>query len=276
MLETLNNRDCKIQVRTEYVFDDFIKSKYQNLDITLSDVVLDCSRGALRRHTIFLPPNFQHFLCSFNGTGHGSRQLLVAILKKFGWYDSAVVSKNFSFDPTTLSHYIKGLSSSDSYYQKFFISNDSQTFFNEINGFNYNRFNHLPNLKELESKIASSFLHIVSETMATSYYPFFTEKFLYSVVNKGLFLAYAQPNWHLHLEKYFGFKLYKKLFDYRFDTIQHPLDRLLELMTMISKFSVLSTDDWHDLARIEQDVIDYNHYHYHSKEWLNFLKKATQ
>jgi len=108
--------------------------------------------------------------------------------------------------------------------------------------------------------------------VATSYQPFVTEKFLYSIVTRGLFLAYAQPGWHNHLEKYYGFKRYTKLFDYRFDTIENPIERLVELMTMISKFSVLSTDDWRDLYEMESDTIEFNYDHYFSEDYLKHLK----
>jgi hypothetical protein len=63
------------------------------------------------------------------------------------------------------------------------------------------------------------------------------------------------------------------LFDYRFDAIQNPVERLVELMTMISKFSVLSSDDWKDLYLLEQDTIEYNYDHYFSKDYLVALKK---
>jgi hypothetical protein len=93
------------------------------------------------------------------------------------------------------------------------------------------------------------------------------------VVTRGLFLAYAQPGWHDQVEKHYGFKRYTKLFDYHFDSIQNPVERLVELMTMISKFSVLSKSDWHDLHLIEQDTIEYNHYHYSSGNYLKMLEK---
>jgi len=115
----------------------------------------------------------------------------------------------------------------------------------------------------------------VSETMATSYVPFVTEKFLYSVVTRGLFLSYAQPGWHAHVEKYYGFKRYTKLFDYQFDTIQNPVERLVELMSMISKFSILTIDDWKDLYLLEQETIEYNYDHYFSGSYLTKLKQAT-
>ena len=135
------------------------------------------------------------------------------------------------------------------------------------------RFEHDKNIYNLENKLTQSFLHIVSETMATSYYPFLTEKFLYSIVTRGLFLTYAQPGWHAHIEKYYGFKLYTKLFDYRFDSITNPVKRLIELMTMIGKFSKLTTDEWHGLYLLESDSIEYNYDHYFSKSYLKSLKQ---
>ena len=128
----------------------------------------------------------------------------------------------------------------------------------------------------MENKLTQSFLHIVSETIATSYYPFVTEKFLYSIVTRGLFLSYAQPGWHAHIEKYYGFKLYTKLFDYRFDSITNPVERLVELMTMVGKFSKLTPFEWHDLYLIEQDNIEFNYDHYFSGNYLNVLKEFDE
>jgi hypothetical protein len=86
-------------------------------------------------------------------------------------------------------------------------------------------------------------------------------------------LSYAQPGWHTHLEKFYGFKKYTKLFDYRFDLIQNPVERLVELMTMISKFSTLSLDEWQDLYLLEQDAIEYNYDHYHSRAYQRCLSQ---
>jgi hypothetical protein len=110
--------------------------------------------------------------------------------------------------------------------------------------------------------------------MSTSYYPFVTEKFLYSVVTRGLFIANAQPNWHSHVEKYYGFKLYDKIFDYSFDGIENPIERMIRLMEMVSKFSNLSVDDWNDLYLMESDTIEYNYDHYFSKKYLDCLKRC--
>jgi hypothetical protein len=218
--------------------------------------------------------NFKNFICSFNGSPHTSRKLLAAILHKFGYFDPEYCSKNFSYSINKLDgHLTDYVANHDQFYRKFFIADNSDTFFDTIYSFGHIRFDHANNIYNLENKLTESFLHIVSETMATSYYPFVTEKFLYSVVTRGLFLAYAQPGWHTHLEKYYGFKKYTKLFDYHFDTIQNPIKRLVELMSMISKFSILSTDDWRDLYEIEKDAIEYNYNHYFSGNYLTRLQQ---
>jgi hypothetical protein len=148
----------------------------------------------------------------------------------------------------------------------------NEDFAQAINSFGHVQYRHDKNIYNLENRLTESFLHIVSETMPTSYYPYVTEKLLYSVVTRGLFLAYAQPRWHDHVEKYYGFKRYTKLFDYRFDTIQNPVERLVELLTMVSKFGKLSIADWHDLYLLEIDTIEYNYNHYFSGDVIKTLR----
>jgi hypothetical protein len=220
--------------------------------------------------------DFKNFVCSFNGSAHVSRKLLTAILQRFGYYNTEYCSKNFTFSVGMLDGHIADyVSDQNNFYRKFFIDNNSDVFFNTINSFGHVQYNHEKNIYNLESKLTQSFLHIVSETMATSYVPFVTEKFLYSVVTRGLFLAYAQPEWHDHVEKYYGFKKYTKLFDYRFDAIQNPIERLVELMCMISKFSKLSCHEWHDLYLLEQETIEYNYDHYFSGDYLKSLEQVS-
>ena len=95
------------------------------------------------------------------------------------------------------------------------------------------------------------------------------------MVTRGLFVAYAQPGWHEHLERYYGFRKYDKIFDYGFDEIQNPVERLVDLMSMISKFSVLSRDDWRDLYEMEIDTIEYNHDHYFSKKYIKQFEQVS-
>ena len=65
--------------------------------------------------------------------------------------------------------------------------------------------------------------------------------------------------------------LYDRIFDYRFDSMVNPVERLISLISMIHKFRHLSSDDWHDLWLIEQDSIEYNYDHYFSGNYSRIL-----
>lgn len=269
-----------LSVSTEYIVDEKIKNNYPGLSLKFNLNPLTDLLEIFQRYKI--PPNnkFNNFICSFNGTSHVSRKLLTAILNRYGFFDLNYSSKNFIYSTDELDGHIQDfVGNRNRIYNKFFLDQQNHNFYDKIINFDYlklERYDNVSaagihNILKLEQKLTESFLHIVSETMATSYYPFVTEKFLYSVITQGLFLAYAQPGWHQHLEKYFGFKLYIKLFDYRFDTIENPVERLVELISMISKFSVLSADEWKDLYLLERDTIEYNYDHYFSRKYLTCL-----
>lgn len=216
--------------------------------------------------------DYQNFLCSFNGTAHVGRQLLVSYLHRMGWFDVRYVSKNFSYTVDQLDGHLRSLVPPEALrlYRKFFIGPQSQEFFATLNGFGHVRFDHANNIYNLEKPITHSFLHLVSESLATSGYPFVTEKFLYSVITRGLFLAWAQPGWHRHLEQHWGFRRYTKIFDYAFDEVQDPVQRLVALMDMIAKFARLGPDDWRDIYEIEKHTIAHNYEWYFSRDYKNF------
>lgn len=266
----------KIQIYYFDVFSDSVQKLYPNLEFyriwpaaskTLFDSFLD-----YRIHPIV---TYKNFLCSFNGSPHVSRKLLVSALQRWGYFNPETCSKNFSYTADELDGHLGDYLDIDQhrFFKRFFIGPDSQEFFQRIYSFGHVRFDHAQNICGLENQLTNSFLHLVSETQATSYYPFVTEKFLYSVVTRGLFLAYAQPGWHEHLERHWGFRGYNRIFDYTFDTVQNPVERLVDLISMISKFSVLSTDDWRDLYEMEYDTIEYNHDHYFSGKYINWYKQ---
>lgn len=254
------------------VLPDHVKKKYPNLKIKFSPELQEKMNFMhFKNYTIHPELTFRNFLSCFNGSPHVSRKLLTSAIKKFNFW-SDYCSKNFSYTEESIDGHIKDYCHDrHRFYSKFF-SIESE-FSKSVYGFHYDRFDHSNNVYTLQSKLSESFLHLVSETMGTSYYPFVTEKFLYSVVTRGLFLSYAQPGWHDHLERYYGFQQYNHVFDYRFDTIQNPVERLVELMTMISKFSMLSADDWRDLYLMESDTIEYNYDHYFSQGYLDFMQK---
>jgi hypothetical protein len=265
----------QLTIQYHNVLEHTITDKFKHLLIIFNADQQDTlNLSHFFKYTTHPELNFKNFVCSFNGSEHVSRKLLVSILKKFDYYNHVYVSKNCSYTIDILDGHLGDyVIDNINFYRKFFVSIDSQSFFQSINSFGHVRFQHDQNIHSLETKLTESFLHIVSETLATSYVPFVTEKFLYSVVTRGLFLAYAQPGWHAHVEKYYGFKRYTKLFDYKFDTIQNPVERLVELMTMILKFSMLSSDEWKDLYLLEQDTIEYNYNNYFSKNYLKTLKQ---
>lgn len=271
ILSSLPNR--QIRVTTEYVISKEIKQKYPHINFSFDLNTKKHILGGLTNYNIHPKLNYKNFVCSFNGSPHVGRKLLVSILNRFGYFNPKFCSKNFSYSADTLDGHLTDYVNNNSFYRTFFISPHSEEFFQTVNSFGHIRYDHANNIYNLEHKLTESFLHIVSETMATSYYPFVTEKFLYSVVTRGLFLTYAQPGWHAHLEKYYGFKLYTKLFDYRFDNIQNPVERVVELITMLSKFSILSTDDWRDLYMLQQDEIEFNYDHYFSGNYLKTLQQ---
>lgn len=274
ILDRLVQTGIKHKFYTQYCFDADMKNRYKDIDINFSPALENRYIGLLKNYNVHPTLNYKNFICSFNGTPHVSRKLLVSCLNRFGWFNPEYCSKNFSYSGVVLDGHIMSYTDKDSFYSKFFNSNNDEQFFETMYGFGHVRFDHANNIYNLEDKLTQSFVHIVSETMATSYYPFFTEKFLYSVVTRGLFLSYAQPGWHQHLEQYFGFKPYKNIFDYRFDSIQNPIERLVELMSMISKFSMLTPYEWHDLYLLEQDTIEYNYDHYFSSRYFEQLKSC--
>jgi hypothetical protein len=262
-------------IDTAYIFDDKIKKQYPDITFRyVQSIIGGMGWETLAKYDIHPEINFKNFTCSFNGSPHVSRKLLVSILQKFGYFNTDYCSKNFSYSTEIIDGHISDfVGDNELFYRKFFIADNSEDFFQTQHSFGHVRFDHARNIYNLENKLTQSFIHLVSETLATSYQPFVTEKFLYSVVSRGLFLSYAQPGWHDHVEKYYGFNKYTKLFDYRFDAIQNPVERLVELICMVSKFSTLSTHDWHDLYLIEQDTVEYNYNHYFSGDYLKCLNR---
>jgi hypothetical protein len=264
-----------VEFYTSYVVDDTIKSRYPGI---VFRTVFFNTLQTFQNYNLHPEPSHIKFLCSFNGSLHVGRKLLVAALEKFGWFDPEVCSKNFEFSVDDLDGHLADYLDPVVHrlYRPLFISKDSTQFFSRLYSFGHVRFDHAQNIHNLERQLTASWLHLVSETMATSYYPFVTEKFLYSVVTRGLFLAYGQPGWHQHIEKYYGFRRYDRIFDYRFDSIQNPIHRLLELLCMLSKFAVLTPDELRDLYELEVDTIEYNYDWYFSGDYIRHHAMHSQ
>lgn len=278
VLDQLN--DCtqtSRDVYCEYIVSDEIRDKYPKLKLHFSPLMWQQGNNI---ESIVVPTkpkhDFQNFLCSFNSTKHQSRELLVSHLFKRGWFNEEYSSKHFVLHQTQILAYLYDYIGIDTrWYCRFFNADPSESqnrFSNGLYQFDTISKDHSINFNLLQKSLSSSFVHLVSETRATSYYPFVTEKCLYSIANQGLFVAYAQPGWHTHLEEYFGFKKYNKIFDYSFDCIKNPVDRLLALTDMLSKFNTLNRFDWHDVWLAEQDTIMHNYMHFAGGQYLYHLK----
>ena len=252
-----------------------VKDLYPNLQISYRHDSVRYMWEPFESYHIHPEINYQNFLCSFNGSHHVSRQLLVSALMKRGWFDSEYSSKHFVFDVDRVQGHIKNfVGEQEQLYSRLFTDERHSDFYSKIYEVgNIQPYKHLKNISQLEQSLTQSFVHVVSESLGTSYYPFITEKFLYSVVTRGLFVAYAQPRWHRCLELFYGFKNYRKLFDFEFDEISCPIKRLDRLMCMVSKFSNLSKHDWQDLYDMESDTIEYNYDWYFSKNYVKHLEK---
>jgi hypothetical protein len=278
VLEHLNqycaNRSRDIVVHHHTIMNQQVQRQYPHIKFKwMFDAISSSMFDGFQTYRCHPRLQYHKFVSSFNGSDHVSRKLLVAALGRRGWFDPETCSKNFSFTVDTLDgHLLDYLTPQQhAFYRQLFIGADSGYFFDSVYSFGHVRHQHNTNIVNLEQPLTQSFVQVVSESMATSHHPFVTEKFLYSVVTRGLFVSYAQPQWHSHLEQYFGFRKYNHIFDYEFDTIANPIQRLVALMDMLSKFANLSSHDWHSLYELERDTIEFNYQHYFSQDYLKVL-----
>ena len=275
VLTAINSQtDQSRTVHCEYIPNTEIKNNYPKLQIKF-----DINNWFWQNNIASIQPrlnlnkNITKFLCSFNNSGHVGRILLTSALNSYGYFDPEVCSKIFVYEPANVLGALNDLVGPQAeFYKMFFLQNNTDKFASTQYKFGSTPGrDHGQNQQALLPHIDTSFLHLVSETMATSYYPFVTEKFFYSVAAGSLFLTYAQPGWHDHVSQWLGFRQYNKIFDYGFDSIPNPVTRLIALMDMLYKFSKLSPDQWKDLYTIEQDTIDYNYEHFASGRYLSHL-----
>jgi len=262
-------KNKKIKVYTFISFTKASISKYKNLEFVENSpvqwlgLVYD-----LHQCNTHIPKNIKNFVVSFNGTEHVSRQFLLSALHKFGWFNADYSTKNFILDRDTVDGNIiqESPTGKQNFYNKFFEYND-ELFNKQIFSIDYRRYNHQKNFQVLEKRLAESFVHIVSETLATEQSGV-SEKFVYSIISRGLFVIYGPYNIHNYVEEYLGFKKYS-IFDYDFDNIINPIERLIKILEMLGKFQNLSFNDLHDLHEMEHETLEFNYDHFFSKGYIN-------
>lgn len=262
------------RIRTAFVFDERIRNRYPDLEFKY-DQTLYNGYGWEKMQSINTHPvlKFENFLCSFNGGGEVGRQLLVAVLAKNGWFDTAYCTKNFQCSNNQIDGHIQKLSVNPDLHLKFFCGRELDDLFASINSVNYDQFDHVSNYFHLAPMLTKSFVNLVADVDATGYYPMLSEKFLHSLVSRGLFLSFAPPYWHRNFHIMFGFKKYDKIFDYEFDVVHNPVERLVKLICMLSAYSKLTQKDWHDLYLLNLDEIEHNYDHYFSNSHLSSIER---
>lgn len=260
---------------TMHVFSDEIRKKYPDINFFYEEKhITGDGWKNLKQMNTHCPKKIKNFICSFNGSEEVGRQFFVSILEKTQMFNPCYCSKNFSTNKDTVDGNVSLLSNNPDLHRKFIVlDKDKEKFYNKIISFNYNQYNHYENTIQLQSKIAESFLNLVCESYATGNLVAITEKCLHSIVCRGLFLCYAQKNWHKTFKDCYGFRNYTKIFNYNFDTVENPVDRLIELMSMVQKFANLSPNDWNDLYEMQKDDIEHNHEHYFSNSYIDSIRK---
>ena len=262
-------------LHSEYIVRSNIKKRYPKLNFTF-DINSWFYENGIKNIQTFddsYKKDFLNFACTFNNNPHVSRKLLTCAMHHYGMFNTNFSSKTFTIQPyEVIGALYDFVGTKTDLYKKFFVRDTETDFYGtryQIGGLV--SADHGRNQQHLRPLIDRSFVHIVSETMATSYYPFVTEKFLYSVAQKGLFLTWGQPEWHRYVSYYYGFKKFSKLFSYRFDEIRNPVERLISLLDMVLKFKNMPKEEWNELYTMERETIEFNYDHFKSGRYLAHL-----
>ena len=256
---------------TQWRLQNFVKNQYPNLNLQYDGPGKWFYRLLDYNNTNF-DKSFKNFISNFNGSGGPGRNLLVSALYKYDWFDTNFSTKNFSFTLDELDGNIQEYLSSNEerLYRKFFIDESAEEFYKELYVVDYSAAEHHEetnhNMKILLPMMNDSCIQIVSESYATTYHPWVTEKFLFPVVAKSIWLTHGQPGWYQELEDW-GFRKFS-IFDYSFDQIQNPVKRTISMLSMLSRFSKLSKHEWHDIYMMEQETIEFNYDHYYSRDFM--------
>ena len=258
-----------------------VRQNYPELDLVWDpELGEEYLYSALKTYTEHPDLDYNNFLCCFNGSGHVGRRMLTSALKQTGMWNTSTCTKNFRYNPISIDGHLKDYLDDNEtrFYRKFLVSQDADFSNTEYttNTWNQDRFDHGNNVQALASTITKCFVNLVSESWSHSYQPFITEKFVYSVVTRGLFVAYAQPGWHSSLRDLYGYKLYDSIFNYEFDKEFNPARRLYKLLVMLKPFQILNKHDWHDLYLMELDNIEYNIQHFLSGDAHRYCLKIAE
>ena len=141
VLDVLVARKFSNTIYLQYCVDPILKNQYKTIDIKFSTRLQDpISLAHFNAYNIHPDINYKNFICSFNGSAHVSRKLLVAIIHRFGWFDPQYSSKNFVFSSDVLNgHIFDIVQNQERFWSKFFIDQDTEEFFQTKYSFGHER-----------------------------------------------------------------------------------------------------------------------------------------
>ena len=250
------------EIHIEYLLPDWIKQKYPQHTLKFDANLFIKNSHFENALTHTASPDIveiDNFLCCFNKHPHIGRQLLVESLILKGWFNPAYCSKWFKISGHKYSSHAEAAEKIIAHSAEDFHPMDFQT-----------------NLTALTPLVQASFLNIVSETIPESHIPFTTEKLLFPILNQRLWVAYAQPGYHKFVSEILGFRLYDNVFDYSFDTITDPPQRLAALIKSIEPYATLAKQDWHRIHKQMESTLEYNYQWATSGQFITQLRKLNE
>lgn len=249
------------EIHTEYVLPDWVKKNYPQHTFKFNAELMIKNNHLMQAIEFDNPTSlltFNNFLCCFNRSHHPGREWVAKELFRRNLFDPKFCSKGFvipqqKFD-ASIHNFLKQIT---------------------IHGIS-SQVDVKSNLFELSPLISSSFINLVSETVPESYVPFPTEKFLFPVLNKRLWISYAQPRYHEFLTDVLGFQLYDAFFDYSFDKIKDPQQRLISMLDEIEPYSKLSNSAWRSIYKALEPVIEHNYHWAKTGQFIDRLRSLNE
>lgn len=210
---------------------------------------------------------FKHVVSTFNGTWHWSRMFMILYLYQKGLWNDDYCSKSELLTCRLEKLRQWGESGLDRIIGN--INRDKiHKFLLHHNEFDYNdRFDWKKNMETLSPIMKNTCINLVSETFAEGTEPFYSEKPFLAIMNKGLSLVLAQPDYYKVLDKCFGFKKFL-CFDYSFDQQQDFIERIILIVDQIYSISKKSVEQQKLLYEENKDILDYNFEHFMSGKWI--------
>ena len=245
-------------VYTEYLLPDEIKLQYRaNVYFSAWLMIKNNSLTQFLKLAKPVTGNRTNFLCSFNKTGDPYRKKFIMALIAAGLFDAKYCSRNFDINDNDWLVFFKTLPG--------YVLDPNINLqqvgrqLHEITCFSQELVN--GQIQEMNlsfaPKILDSFITAVCEPVSQSYVPFPTEKFCFPIVNKSLWLSYAQPGYHKFLHEKFGIQRYQGI-NYGFDEEPDPAKRLVLYIDELLRLKKLSQDEKVEIYQSNQSRIDQN------------------